>query len=336
MSGDEDLSLLALFRAEVEAHAAVLTDGLAGLDAGADAAAIEPLMRAAHSIKGAARVVDLDAAVRIAHAMEDALVGAQEGRLALTAADVDVLLRGLDWIAALSTQREDDLPIWMIANGDAGEAVEKQLAAIGSQPPASDTSASPAHLRSAATSPAVASASRPDDADAAVKIAAESLSRLMGLAAESLVQARRLEPLAAALQQLKARQHDVADLPVLALSEPEPLRAGRIWLAAGDGHLVLRDDLRLGISEQPRETLHRPSIDIFFDSLARRFPGRLCGVLLTGMGRDGAAGLLALRRAGHPTIAQDEGSSVVYGMPRAAAELGAAGEVLPLDQIAPR
>ncbi|MEO8602274.1 MAG: Hpt domain-containing protein, partial [bacterium] len=216
---DADLSLLALFRAEVEAHAAVLTDGLAGLDAGSDAATIEPLMRAAHSIKGAARVVDLDAAVRIAHAMEDALVGAQEGRLTLAPADVDTLLRGLDWIAALSAQAEDDLPIWMIANGETGEAVELQLSSIGSQTsttaPSTADAAAPAAVRSVATALAPLTAAAPADADSAVKVTAESLSRLMGLAAESLVHARRLEPLAISLQQLKARQHDVADLLAL-------------------------------------------------------------------------------------------------------------------------
>jgi chemotaxis response regulator CheB len=125
-------------------------------------------------------------------------------------------------------------------------------------------------------------------------------------------------------------------LPVAALDRPTALHGGRIWLAAGDGHVVVRDDGQLAISDQPRESLHRPSIDVFFASAARRYPGRVCGVLLTGMGRDGAAGLLALHRAGHHTIAQDEASSVVYGMPRAAAESGAASEILPLDHIAPR
>ncbi|MDX2166674.1 MAG: response regulator [Deltaproteobacteria bacterium] len=210
---DDDLSLLALFRAEVESHAAVLSDGLARLDAGSEAAAIEPLMRAAHSIKGAARVVDLDAAVRLAHAMEDALVGAQHGRLRLSPADVDVLLRGLDWIVALSTQSEDDLPIWMVAHGEAAEELEQQLAAVGSgatspTAPPSDTGPHPGPppLRAGGNAPA---SSFDNDA---VRITADTLSRLMGLAAESLVQARRLEPLGAALQQLKTRQHALADL----------------------------------------------------------------------------------------------------------------------------
>jgi len=125
-------------------------------------------------------------------------------------------------------------------------------------------------------------------------------------------------------------------LPVALLSAPEPPRAGRIYVAACDGHLALGADQRLGVSAEPRDTLHCPSIDVFLASVARHQPGRAIGVLLTGMGRDGAAGLLAMRHAGHPTIAQDADSSVVYGMPRAAANLGAATEVLPLEAIAAR
>jgi chemotaxis response regulator CheB len=125
-------------------------------------------------------------------------------------------------------------------------------------------------------------------------------------------------------------------LSVAPLSGPEALRVGHVWLAAAEEHLVLRDDLRLGLAAEPHGVLHRPSIDVFFESVARRLPGRGCGVLLTGMGRDGARGLLALRRAGFHTIAQDEPSSVVWGMPRAAVESGAAGEVLPLEQIGAR
>jgi chemotaxis response regulator CheB len=87
-------------------------------------------------------------------------------------------------------------------------------------------------------------------------------------------------------------------------------------------------------------------VDVFFKSLARNWPaatkpseggqGKAIGVLLTGMGRDGAEGLKALRAAGHHTIAQDKRTSAVYGMPKAAAELDAASEILALDKIAPR
>jgi len=212
----DDLSLLALFRSEVESYAAVLNEGLVALEANPSAAAIEPLMRAAHSIKGAARVVGLDAAVRIAHAMEDALVAAQAGRLTLVPARIDLLLRGLDWIAALSAESEETLPGWLVAHAEEGEELERRLTAIDqleASPTATAASAPTAAVElapSAQTAPA-ADAARADE-PRAVKVTAEALSRLIGLAAESLVEARRLEPLTAALQQLKARQLDVADL----------------------------------------------------------------------------------------------------------------------------
>lgn len=125
-------------------------------------------------------------------------------------------------------------------------------------------------------------------------------------------------------------------LPVTAITDITPLRAGTVTLAAGTGHLVLRGDLRLGFTREPAAVVHTPSIDVFFASAATRVRGRGCGVLLTGMGRDGARGLLALRRAGFHTIVQDEATSVVWGMPRAAIEAGAAAEVLPIEQIGPR
>ena len=93
---------------------------------------------------------------------------------------------------------------------------------------------------------------------------------------------------------------------------------------------------RLHYDAEPRDYAYRPSVDVFFRCVARHWSGAATGVLLTGMGRDGAAGLLAMRQAGKATIAQDEASSAVYGMPRAAAELGAAQHILPLDGIAAR
>ncbi len=110
--------------------------------------------------------------------------------------------------------------------------------------------------------------------------------------------------------------------------------AGHVYLAATNGHLSVSESGRFFYSQEPANLLYRPSVDVFFESLARHWRGPLVGVLLTGMGRDGAAGLLALRRAGHPTITQDQATSVVYGMPKAAAEIGAAERVLPVDAIA--
>jgi len=86
----------------------------------------------------------------------------------------------------------------------------------------------------------------------------------------------------------------------------------------------------------PKDNAYRPSVDVLFASLAHPHHAARVGVLLTGMGRDGAEGLLALRNAGSLTIAQDADSSVVYGMPKAAADLNAAIETLPLNSIGPR
>ncbi len=105
-------------------------------------------------------------------------------------------------------------------------------------------------------------------------------------------------------------------------------------VAGATGHLTFKAAGRLGYSAEPRDTAYCPSVDVFFHSIERLWPGSVIGVLLTGMGKDGAAGLKALRDKGHYTIAQNEATSAVYGMPKAAAALDAAVDVLPLDRIA--
>ena len=107
-----------------------------------------------------------------------------------------------------------------------------------------------------------------------------------------------------------------------------------VQVASTNEHLVLTEDLTFQYTRDPAEYPYRPSIDVFFQTVVQHWRGTAVGVLLTGMGADGALGLLAMRRAGWPTIAQDEETSVVYGMPKASAKLGAAIEILPLDQIA--
>jgi two-component system chemotaxis response regulator CheB len=114
---------------------------------------------------------------------------------------------------------------------------------------------------------------------------------------------------------------------------PKPGR-GRVLMAPPDRHLVLREG-RLRLTRDPERHSCRPSVDELFESLARDLREQCTACLLTGMGRDGAAGLLALRRAGAVTIAQDEATSVVFGMPREAILLGAAQRVLGLSEIAP-
>ncbi|MBY4892704.1 chemotaxis protein CheB [Rhodobacteraceae bacterium N5(2021)] len=121
---------------------------------------------------------------------------------------------------------------------------------------------------------------------------------------------------------------------VVAATDQFALRPGVVAFAPGlPMHLELQPRaLRCILVEKPPVSGHRPSVDVLFQSAAA-LKGRAVGVLLTGMGRDGATGLAAMRQAGAWTIAQDAATSVVYGMPRVAAEEGAACEVLPLQKI---
>lgn len=127
-------------------------------------------------------------------------------------------------------------------------------------------------------------------------------------------------------------EHSAA--PVRAIGDGDAPEGGLVQLARTNDHLRLAPGLRFVYDAEPREAIYRPSIDVFFESVARHWEGAATGILLTGMGRDGAAGLLALHQAGKATIAQDEASSAVYGMPRAAAEVGAAERILALGDIA--
>jgi two-component system, chemotaxis family, response regulator WspF len=106
-------------------------------------------------------------------------------------------------------------------------------------------------------------------------------------------------------------------------------------LAATNDHLRLRANGKFAYTREPAQTPYRPSVDTFFHSVVEHWHGDAIGLLLTGMGRDGAIGLKAMRAKGYYTIAQDEATSAVYGMPKAAAAVGAARAILPLDAIAP-
>jgi two-component system response regulator WspF len=117
-------------------------------------------------------------------------------------------------------------------------------------------------------------------------------------------------------------------------ADGDGLAPGRRLLAATNDHMALSAERRLRYVVEPRDLSYRPSVDVLFESAADHWPDPGTAVLLTGMGRDGALGLLRLRRQHWHTIAQDEASSIVYGMPRAAAEIGAAVQVLPAAAIA--
>lgn len=129
--------------------------------------------------------------------------------------------------------------------------------------------------------------------------------------------------------------NDQTPLPVNLAIAGCSLEVGKVLIAGTNDHLVLRSNLTLNYTKEPLDYPYRPSVDEFFKSVAEHWPRRGVGVLLTGMGKDGAQGLGLLRSAGWHTIAQDRASCVVYGMPKAAAELGAAVEILPIEAIAP-
>ena len=111
--------------------------------------------------------------------------------------------------------------------------------------------------------------------------------------------------------------------------------AGHAYLAAGDLHLVVQPDGSLAYKSEPLDAPYRPSADELFSSIAQSWRGVAVGVVLSGMGRDGAVGLLEMRNAGSRTIAQDQATSAVYGMPRAATDLNAATDILALAKIGP-
>lgn len=256
--GGQDLSgfsMLDLFRTEVESQVSVLTEGLLALERDpGNTEPVEALMRAAHSIKGAARIVGVDSAVRVAHVMEDCFVAAQSGTVRLGGAETDVLLQGVDLLTQVSRVPEADYPQWTTANQSNIERLATAIAAIiqtGAAPqpiepaaaapgqPAPETSPRPATAPDA--SPVEATA-----ADRVLRVTAENLNRLMGLAGETLVTSRWLEPFGDALLKLKSSQSEVAAelerfrtlLEVDSLNE----RAGE-HLAAAERHAALSRQL---------------------------------------------------------------------------------------------
>jgi len=117
----------------------------------------------------------------------------------------------------------------------------------------------------------------------------------------------------------------------------DPLRSGTALVAPGGFHMTVErgaSGLEARLNQSPKVCFQRPAVDVLFHSVARAAGQRAAAVLLTGMGKDGAEGMLALHKSGAFTIAQDEATCVVFGMPREAIRLGAASRVAPLDQIA--
>jgi two-component system chemotaxis response regulator CheB len=124
-------------------------------------------------------------------------------------------------------------------------------------------------------------------------------------------------------------------LKVMEANDGEVMVPGSVYIARSGTHLVVRAKGRLSLDPSPPVRGFRPSCDVLLTSAAEAFGTRTLGVILTGMGRDGARGLKEIRERGGRTIAQDRATCAVYGMPKEAVRLGAAEEVLPLEQIAP-
>jgi two-component system chemotaxis response regulator CheB len=137
-----------------------------------------------------------------------------------------------------------------------------------------------------------------------------------------------------------ARRMDACcQMTVYEAEDGQVILPGHVYIAPGDQHLlVVRDGARYvcRLDDGPPVNRHKPSVDVLFRSVAQQAGRNAVGVILTGMGKDGAVGLKEVREAGGPTIAQDEATSVVWGMPGEAVAIGAAAETLPLGQVAAR
>lgn len=261
MSGDlSGFSLMELFRSEAESQVAILSEGLVVLEgAAASPETIEPLMRAAHSLKGAARIVGLDAVVRVAHALEDCFVAAQRSQIELGSRHFDRLLRAVDLLSQISSVADDAFPAWISEHGGeidsavadlermlSGQEPTAAVSTAPAAPPASPVAQQPppepapeAPTPSDIQTPiaAVAPAGPPpqstdaprnvaDQGERVVRVTADSLTQLMGLAGESLVEARRLRPFIDSLLALRTSQIELADV-VQSLARPGAGSTGR-------------------------------------------------------------------------------------------------------------
>jgi two-component system sensor histidine kinase and response regulator WspE len=226
-TGDlSQFSMLDLFRLDAEGQVQVLTDGLLALERNPRATdQLEVCMRAAHSLKGAARIVGLDVGVSVTHAMEDCFVAAQRGTITLQQSQIDLLLGGVDLLNRIANTPESELAQWSGAKQQeinhfvsALRAALTVPAQLPSAAPSISPSPSPAPAPAPGTAPQTAAepavAPRPqvqvedrDGVERVLRVTADNLNRLLGLAGESLVESRWLKPYAESLLQLKRLQY---------------------------------------------------------------------------------------------------------------------------------
>ena len=137
-------------------------------------------------------------------------------------------------------------------------------------------------------------------------------------------------------QAFAERLNDICEIEVKEASHGDPVRSGQALIAPGNRHLLLNrrgDEYYVTVNDGPLVRRHRPSVDVLFRSAAKNAGANTLGIIMTGMGDDGAAGMLEMRNAGAKTVAQDEKSCVVFGMPKEAIKRGGAERVLPLEKI---
>ena len=200
--------MLELFQDEAENQTATITAGLLELERDPDAIHhLEGLMRAAHSLKGAARIMNLETVVSVAHAMEDCFVAAQQEKIILRRKEIDVLFQGVDLLLHVSQSSPEESARWQAANTGRIHnfltTIAKFTAAGSPAESAADSDAAPAEL----TPPN--SAKKKEGSDRTLRVAADNLNRLLGLAGESLVESRWLHPFSDSLVRLKRLQADM-------------------------------------------------------------------------------------------------------------------------------
>lgn len=222
MSDDfKDLSMAELFHMEAESQIGVLTTGLLALEKGQGGAEqLEEMMRAAHSLKGAARIVGLNAGVAVAHVMEDAFVAAQEGKIQLVQSHIDQLLIGVDLIEQLAAASDDEMANWEKTNGEKIDSFKAGLkAALAGETVPTPVVATPEPTPESAPTPVQEMSEKEAEKEEAPKlettraaaaadsrflrVTADNLNRLLGLAGESLVESRRLRRFGTSVERMK-------------------------------------------------------------------------------------------------------------------------------------
>ncbi len=216
MSDDlSNFSMFDLFRTEVEGQVQVLTAGLLALERDPVAAEqLESAMRAAHSLKGAARIVGLAAGVSVAHAMEDCFVAAQQGRIVLHQGRIDRLLAGVDLLSRIAQTPEADAAVWTSEERKSEIDAFVQSLAVSDEteaaPRAREEYENEKRPSAASLSPSAAvTTDGGENSDRVLRVTAENLNRLLALASESLVESRWLKPFAGSLLRLKRLHYDL-------------------------------------------------------------------------------------------------------------------------------